>query len=222
MMKRMTKGNKEASIHVDETTIKPDSNCRILGLILDTKMNWLSHVEKIEARATKSLGALSSLAGSTWGTGYKGLRQIYQAVILPQMTHAASTWYAPIEQEAGYRKRLVSKLEAIQRRAAKIITGAFKRTSTPALDVEAFLLPTRQSLDKLTGEAFLRLRAAPLHLALQEARRRRTWRGYQQEWEHLSARWSPLERHEHRCKALLGEEALNKLEPTQPYLVPAW
>jgi hypothetical protein len=46
--------------------------------------------------------------------------------------------------------------------------------------------------------------------------------GYQQEWEHLSARWSPLERHEHRYKALLREEALNKLESKQPYLVPAW
>ncbi|OJD27702.1 hypothetical protein ACJ73_00912 [Blastomyces percursus] len=57
---------------------------------------------------------------------YKGLRQIYQAVILSQMTYAASTWYALLEQEASYRKKLVLKLEAIQQRAAKTITGALR------------------------------------------------------------------------------------------------
>ena len=135
--------------------MKPVTKCCILGLILDNKLSWDGHIEHIEAKTTKSLGALSSLAGLTWGTSYKGLQQIYQGMILPQITYGASAWYAPVNPNGNYRDKTVQKLKAIQRRAAKIITGAFKTVSGPALDVEAFLLPLRQHLNKITAETYL-------------------------------------------------------------------
>ncbi|EED19006.1 hypothetical protein TSTA_023410 [Talaromyces stipitatus ATCC 10500] len=75
--------DKEHPVWLDGREVKPVPKCRILGLIIDNKLNWNGHIEHIETKMTKSLGALSSLAGSTWGTGYKGLRQVYQAIILP-------------------------------------------------------------------------------------------------------------------------------------------
>ncbi|EED15318.1 hypothetical protein TSTA_047640 [Talaromyces stipitatus ATCC 10500] len=107
----------------------------------NNKLNWNGHIEHIETKMTKSLGALSSLAGSTWGTGYKGLRQVYQATILPQIIYAASIWYAPLNLEDNHREKAVGKLEAIQKKVARIITEAFKTVSGAALDIEAFLLP---------------------------------------------------------------------------------
>jgi hypothetical protein len=44
--------------------------------------------------------------------------------------------------EENYRDKLVRKLEAIQKRAAKLTTIVFKTVSRSALDVEAFLLPS--------------------------------------------------------------------------------
>ena len=87
---RNQKVNMTSAVQLDGRSVEPVSKCRILGLVLDNMLNWESYIEHIEAKTTKSLGALSSLAGSTWGTSYNGLRQVYQAIILPQMTYAAS------------------------------------------------------------------------------------------------------------------------------------
>jgi hypothetical protein len=68
---------------------------------------------------------------------------VYQATILPQITYAASIWYAPLNSEDSHREKAVGKLKIIQKKAARIITGAFKIVSGAALDIEAFLLPIR-------------------------------------------------------------------------------
>ena len=124
--------------------LKPKQHCRILGIIFDSKLNWDEHIKHIQKQATKSFGALTSLAGSTWGIGYTRLWQIYTAVIIPQLLYGCSVWYAPTAEDSNYRVTKIRKLTSIQYRAARIITGAFKATSGLALDVEAFLMPMEQ------------------------------------------------------------------------------
>ena len=222
MTSKYKKANMDCSVRLEGQEVKPVPRCRIFGLILDTKLNWEGHIEHIEAKTAKSLGALSCLAGSTWSTSYKGLRQIYQAMILPQITYAASVWYAPIYPDGKYREKAIRKLEAIQRKAAKIITGAFKTVSGPALDVEAFLLPLRQHLNKITAETYLRIRTTPLHQTLEQIGRDGTWAGYHNDWHGLYGRWGPLERHKHRCEMVLGRETVESLELRKPFLTPTW
>ena len=55
--------------------IQPEEQCRYLGIILDTKLAWDQHIKHIQSRTAKSLEALASLAGSTWGTSNQGPRQ---------------------------------------------------------------------------------------------------------------------------------------------------
>lgn len=171
----------------------PTTKCSILGLILDQKLNWNDHIEHIEAKTIKSLGALSSLGGSTWGTGYKGLRQIYQAIILPQITYAASVWYAPLNFEGTYRDKTVRKLEAIQKKAAKIITGAFKTVAGTALDVEAFLLPIQLKLKRTATETYLRIIiiTTPSYRTVEQAGKDGIWTGYTCDWHNLLSKWGP-------------------------------
>ena len=45
----------------------------------------------------------------------------------------------------------------MQNKAAHIIIGAFMATSLPALDMEGYFLPLHLQLEKLAGEAVLRL-----------------------------------------------------------------
>lgn len=202
----------ERPVWLDGREVKPVPRCRILGLIIDNKLNWNGHIEHIETKLTKSLGALSSLAGSTWGTGYKGLRQVYQATIIPQITYAASIWYAPLDSEDSHREKAVGKLEAIQKKAARIITGAFKTISGAALDIEAFLLPIRIHLNKITAEIYLWIRSTPSYKTLEQSWREGIWDGYLKSWHNLLSRWGPLERHKYRCETLLGPERVRNLE----------
>ena len=70
-------------------------SCRYLGVEMDSKLHWGHHHEKVESKATKRLSALSSLASSTWGTGLINLRQVYRAMIVPQMLYGCSAWHIP-------------------------------------------------------------------------------------------------------------------------------
>ena len=119
--------------------------CKLLGVGLYSKLSWRPHANQIEARAANNLGALVSLSGSMWGTGYRGLRQIYRATVLPQIPYGCSAWYMPIPDDVGYRKVIIERFSSIQARAARLITGAFRATSKTALDIEALTLTTRQN-----------------------------------------------------------------------------
>ncbi len=76
-------------------------------------------------------------------------------------------------------------MTAIQRRAGAIIAGAFRTTACPALDVELFLLPMKQQLEKALGESMLRIITSPTYTLMKKTRPNFT----------KKLRWkSPLER----------------------------
>jgi ribonuclease HI len=195
--------------------IMPEEHCRFLGVIIDYKLSWDQHIKHTQARAAKSLGAMSCLAGSTWGTGYRGLRQVYNAIVLPQLLYGSSAWFAPTADRGKYLVTKVEKLASIQYRAARIITGAFKATSKPALDVEAFLTPIRQQLEKAALHSYIRITSSPLNTILMDIRQ--TSNQARGAWV-----WTPLERHHDHCRSRLGREMVDKIERKLPYTVAPW
>jgi ribonuclease HI len=201
--------------------IQPQEHCRLLGLIVDSKLSWNQHVKHIQAKATKSLGALASLAGSTWGTGYQGLRQIYNAVVVPQLLYGCSAWFAPTADRKKYMVTNVEKLASIQHRAARIITGAFRATSKPALDVEAFSTPMRLRLEREAIHAYMRIVSSPLHATLEDIRGRAYTKLLGPNWRLRPRLWTTLERHHDHYQSRLGQD-IEQLEVKSPYIAAPW
>ena len=88
---RDPKANTTHSLRLPHSTIKASPSCRYLGVQMDSRLRWDHHREKVEAKATKRLLALSALASSTWGTG----------MIIPQMLYGCSAWHIPGSSRAG-------------------------------------------------------------------------------------------------------------------------
>ena len=126
--------------------VSPSRTCRVLGVILDSQLDFEVHIQHIEVKVTISLGGLAAIAGSTWGFGLKHLRRLYILVVLPQILYCCSAWYIA-DQARGTvmcRQRTLQKLTAIQQCAGAIIARAFRTTAGPALNVELFLLPMKK------------------------------------------------------------------------------
>lgn len=98
---RDPKANSTHALRLPHATIEASPSCRYLGVQMDTKLRWDYHREKVEAGATKRLSALSALASSTWGAGTINLRQVYRAMIIPQMLYGCSAWHIPSKGYTG-------------------------------------------------------------------------------------------------------------------------
>jgi ribonuclease HI len=206
----------------DVDPIRPAEHVRFLGVILDTKMSWNQHIQHVQARAATSLEALSRLAGSTWGMGYRGLRQVYKATIVPQLLYGCSAWYTPEGREGRYRIKQVKKIAAIQHRAARIITGAFRATSQAALEVEAYLAPIKSQLEETTITSYMRIAASPLYTLIESIRRTPYREEAGEAWRYTSKLWTPLEAHHYRYSRIVGRETADNIEKRIPYITAPW
>lgn len=136
-----TSFNMECGITLASHDIRPSRSCCFLGVRLDQKLTGKDHISHILVNGTKSLAALTSIAGSTWGIPTLGLRQIYRSIILPRALCYCSVWALGNNVNKDIESKLKNVIERIQSRAARIIAGAYRATSKAALDIELFLLP---------------------------------------------------------------------------------
>ena len=150
------KKNEDHSWHLTfgQYIIKAKRHGWFLGIRFDIKLNWQEHINQVKKKVTKSIAGLSKLAGSTWGGNLHTVRQMYEAVVLPQIMYCCSVWYI-LQDKPGHKKWILTDLETMQVKAARVITRAFQAISRPVLDVKTYLLPIKQRLEKLTCKAML-------------------------------------------------------------------
>jgi YD repeat-containing protein len=207
----------DRQVQVDQTAICPSTGSKYLGVTLDRALNWKQHVQNLTIKASKSIGALTSLAGSTWGASVTELRRIYQAVVIPQMMHGCSAWSVAQERGEGYTKQTIDSLKRLQAKAARIIGGAYKATSGPALDIELHLLPIEQQIWKTSAETVSRILSTDKMPTLAGFRLFRSTRSRGRQTPHMS----PLEHIYRRLHQRRGA-TVEEQELIPPYVAPPW
>jgi hypothetical protein len=74
-------------------------------------------------------------------------RKAYCTTVRPAITFGCNAWYTPAGAK-GYRKGIAAKLQSIQGKCLRTVAGAYKATSTEALEIETYIPP----LDLFTEE----------------------------------------------------------------------
>lgn len=122
--------------------LTPLDAAKYLGVIFDKALTWVPQLDHLEHTTLTRLRAITAIAGSRWGVSIKDLTRIYTACILPLMLHAASIWL-PSDQygSKGIYWRTWTKLRAVQKQAAKAVSGGNIMTAGEAFNAEIGILP---------------------------------------------------------------------------------
>ena len=64
---RKRRADLTAPVQIAGATIQPEPTLRILGVTLDKRLNWESHIKEVSQKAGPQLQALLRTTASTWG-----------------------------------------------------------------------------------------------------------------------------------------------------------
>jgi ribonuclease HI len=116
--------------------LTPGTEVKYLGVILDKRLTFNKHLDKVIQKAKSALFTCKKLAGKNWGVKPKIAHWIYTAIIRPIVTYASIVWW-----ERTTIKYIITKLNSLQRLACLMITGASRSTPTASLEVLLDLPP---------------------------------------------------------------------------------
>ena len=119
------------SITIDGKQLKHEPNPRLLGVTLDRQLCFGKHVDNVTKSATNKLKVLSKLSYSDWGSDKFQLFRVYQAVVRSRLDYSASAWQPWISTTQ------MSRLETVQNKCLRAVTGQTRSTPVEALRLEA-------------------------------------------------------------------------------------
>ena len=155
---RSTKpGKKIMTLKLNGKELKREENPIYLGVKLDTKMSMKEFMKDLKKAAQKRLNLVKRLAGTTWGTEKRTLRQLYIGYIRAKLDYCS-----PIQTVAN--KSALQEINKVQNQGLRLICGAMRSTPTAACEIDANIEPLDIRRNRTLIEAVERYhRAEPMH-----------------------------------------------------------
>ena len=113
---------------------------KVLGLTLDPKLTYNTHIHNISVQAHKPLQIIKALTATGWGKQKETLMATYKAVMRPALEYASSVW-SPIAFSTS-----INKLQVMQNAALRTATGCTQDTNIQHLHDETLTLPIHEHL----------------------------------------------------------------------------
>ena len=132
-------------IEVCGETIELSNEVKLLGITLDSKLTFNTHIDNITKKCIGTLFQCKRAIGPTWGLSPKVCHWIYTAIIRPTLAYCSTVWIRAVENKTNTKR-----LERVQGMALKYMAGAMPSTPYTALN---YLTGTPHITDYLRGEA---------------------------------------------------------------------
>lgn len=123
-------------LRISNQEIPLQGETKYLGVILDTKLSWNQHLDKIIRKSEITFSIIRRMYGKTWGLKPKMVHYLYTKVIRPTITYASLIWWSKTRQTSA-----INKLSRLQRMACLAITGGLRSTPTTSMEVLLDLPP---------------------------------------------------------------------------------
>ncbi|OAQ57520.1 reverse transcriptase [Pochonia chlamydosporia 170] len=199
--------------------VKAQKAMRWLGVWLDRRLTFSTHIDKWSLMASKVVSQLRFVNNTVRGTSAVAARRAVYAVALPTLFYGLDTWFPGFPSESTHRKARtitktqLSKIQVILNKACHAVLPVWKTTPRVILWKEAAIPPAEIILKQ--HQARTALRYAMLDAAHPVSRRLRQAQHEVNQSNHPAIHGRTLQRH----SRLLRTAACAK-EVERPRLIP--
>ena len=133
-------------ISLDNDVIPQVNNPKLLGVTLDPLFTFSAHASAIARKAGSRLGVLRALSDTVFGHDKECLSLTFKALIRPFFDYAAPIVF-PL-----YSNSSLHRLQLVQNRALRLVTGCHNASAVDHLHAETEILPVGDHLELLSAQ----------------------------------------------------------------------
>ena len=127
-------------LKINNTALRMATHPTVLGLTLDPKLTYSTHIHNISVQAYKPLQMMEALTATGWGKQKDTFMVTYKAVMRTALEYASSIW-SPLASSTS-----INKLQVMQNAALRTATGCTQDTNIQHLHDETLILPIHEHL----------------------------------------------------------------------------
>jgi exonuclease III/ribonuclease HI len=144
------------ALRIEGALVGPSDSVKILGVVLDSGLNFKEHVARAAKRGWHCASTLPRLRGVRPSTA----RQLYETIVTSRIDYAAAVWFARFvgRNMPQWMQRLLTPIEHF---AAKTIIGCFKSVSREVARAEASIQPADVRLSRRTAQLWAQAHTLP-------------------------------------------------------------
>jgi hypothetical protein len=187
-------------LEIDGELVKPKTEIKILGVVLDPEMRFRKHTVRLGKRGVNAALALKRIRGLS----PKQARTIFISKVASVMDYASPIW------SIGTAQMALKPLAQAQRIGAQAIIGAFRTVSGERAEAEAGIVPKETRWELQQGKYWSKCHTQPKKHPFWKLRRRIDTKNTRFQ--------SPLQ----RIAAKFGTEDTAESETIQPYCITPW
>ena len=132
---------------------------KFLGITLDSRLTFKTHIDDIRTRCFKRLNVLRCLSGFKWGADRRTLAILYKGIIRSVLEYNAYLF-------STISLTLCKRLETVQSRCLRLITGAFRTTPILALRADTDIPRLSDRRLFLLLRYYFKVKSDPNHVAI--------------------------------------------------------
>ena len=120
--------------HLNNSPIPVVEKTKFLGVIFDSKLNFISHISHLRVKCHAAIQLLRTVSRMNWGADRETLLRLFRSLIRSRLDYGA-----PVYRSA--RPSYLLRLKPVQNQALRLCLGAFRTSPIVSLHAEAFEPP---------------------------------------------------------------------------------
>lgn len=174
------------TLNIDGYTITTQPSLKYLGVIIDARLNYKSHIEKTCEKAARVISALSRIMANIGGPNQD------RRLLLSKTSQSIALYAAPVWAQALGQKAYARMLNSLFRLSAIRVASAFRTVSQEAVSVIAGIMPPdliALELKRIYDSS--KMLGRPLTIEERKEERQKSLREWQNRWDATTkGRWT--------------------------------